>query len=368
MPEGTRFVVDLGGSKFSLPENFPWVGSSGLPKNLALRLGWRCLCSVYAGQSDLVEEFLRSHSGRIVRGLEVNVVVRQEESRYDRRLIVDLWTELKARQEVSLRQAVDTLKAASEEVAFELGLLSHQELKVYEEFLMVKLPKFVARQLGTSGRARVAVGACWSRDRPARDPLPTVQLNGTHLVLGPEPPGAVDAVQRYLQEETGDGAKDAAGGSPRYRAPRWIPFAMAAALVVAWALPLKPWSVAFVGGIAALLIVLALLPAREIGFSATLRQTTTMAALGLFWIAAFGVAYATCALLSPGSLGSGITALGYPFLVATGLGVAGGILGENPTGAARIVAHIQLLLFLSGLVSVLAILLRIDRAVMRRRE
>jgi hypothetical protein len=96
------------------------------------------------------------------------------------------------------------------------------------------------------------------------------------------------------------------------------------------------------------------------------RQTATLATVGFFGIGVFGVAYAVCALLESDALGESIATLGYPFLVSTGVGVAGGILGGNPRGAARIIAHIQLLFFLSSLIGVAAVLFRIDRGVRRR--
>jgi hypothetical protein len=65
-------------------------------------------------------------------------------------------------------------------------------------------------------------------------------------------------------------------------------------------------------------------------------------------------------ILEPSTPGAAhIVSLGYRFLVSVALGVSVGVLGSIPTAAA-LIAHVQLLIFLMGLVGVVALLLRID--------
>ena len=108
----------------------------------------------------------------------------------------------------------------------------------------------------------------------------------------------------------------------------------------------------------------ALWPARNLGFRRVAQQGVTLVTFGFFGIGFFGILYATCALLSDEAFGH-VTRLGYPFLFSTSLGVAGGVLGE-PKGFARVLTHIQLLLFMSALISVIAVVLGIERNVRRQ--
>jgi len=296
----------------------------------------------------------------------VSIVAREvaRPEAYAGHVVVDVWTTQALQQGVGLQIASESLEAVRAEVVLELDLLQSQ-LEKHQEFLALALPRFISRQLETS-RARAAIGAHFSKKVDSHPLLPTVRVKGDYLSLGPEPPGAVDAVQRYLDVETSDRAMDSVLTSSTYPELLLLPFAVAAVLVLAWLLPVRPWAIGSVGGALLMLIAIALRPVRQVGFRATLRQTPAVVSAGLLWIATFGIAYATCALVWPGTLGKDVPSLGYAFLVSTGLGVAGGILGENPTGIARIVAHIQLLMFLSGLAGVVLLLLRIERNVRRR--
>jgi len=98
-----------------------------------------------------------------------------------------------------------------------------------------------------------------------------------------------------------------------------------------------------------------------VGFKSILGRTSIVTTFGFYGIVVFGLIYAVFALTNSEALGQTAT-LGYPFLVSTSLGVAGGLLGEAK-GPVRIVIHIQLLLFLSGLMAALLILIRVRRDV-----
>ena len=64
-------------------------------------------------------------------------------------------------------------------------------------------------------------------------------------------------------------------------------------------------------------------------------QCRTVATFGFFEIGIFGLLYGSCALAACDKALNNEPArssLGYLFLVATGLGIAGGIIGDNPVG------------------------------------
>lgn len=374
MNKTSRFVINRSGFEFSLNEDNPWSGSVGRLKQSALLLGWRCVSIIPPGRIGHAESFKQSSNGRYARsthGHKVNVSVRSEtKSEIEMALVIDLWTHRPRSTSSDIQQASEALDIVRKEVAEQIDLGDDirlpWSLRREQEFLEVKLPRFVARHLSIpNARARIAPHL--ERDEYRyMGPLPTLQVTRGTLRLGPEPPGAVEGVRRFLDEETSEKATDAILTSHRYHRWSWVPVAMAGLLVLTWCFPLRPWSVALVAGLLLGLMILAVLPARDVGWRQILRKTTVVAALGFFGIGVFGVAYAVCALTSEDALGRHVTRLGYPFLVSTGLGVAGGILGDNPTGVARILAHVQLLLFLSGLIGVVAMLLRIDRGVRPR--
>ena len=374
MPTKPRFIVSLETSyyheaaTFVVPET--WPTSPSLERNVSLRQAWRCVCRVRGGREEL-EEFLRSPSAptdRSVLDVLVHVsasVGEATEPKYYA-LVIDLWADLTRAQGLNLHLAVEALKAALKQVMFQCSSFVYEVREPEQVYMSVRLPTRLARRLRTSDQAKVALRPHLPPDKFSQVAT-TVRLDGSQLTLGPEPPRTPTDVETWLSDETRDHTKYVIPESSPSRRRALFPIAMAAVLVGAWALPLRTWSVATLGAVVAVLITLALFPARKIGLGATLRQTSTIAALGLFWIAVFGIGYATCELLSPGSLGESVTKLGHPLLVATALGVAGGLVGnDNPTGAARILAHVELLLFLGGLVGVLAILLRIDMNVRRR--
>jgi len=374
MNKTSRFVVKRSGVEFSLNENVPWSESARRLKRSALLLGWRCVSTIPPGRIGQAQSFEQSSNGpywRSTHGHKVNVFVRSEaKSETEMGLVIDLWTDRPRSTSSDIEQAAEALDIVRKEIAEQIDLGDDirlpWSLKREQEFLEVKLPRFIARHLNTENvRARITPHL--KRDEYYyMERLPTLQAIRGRLRLGPEPSGAVDAVRGFLDEETSEKATESILRSSRYHRWSWVPIAMAGLLVLTWCFPLKPWSVALVASLLLGLMTLAVFPARDVGWRKIFRKTTAIAALGFFGIGVFGVAYAVCALISDDALGRHVTRLGYPFLVSTGLGVAGGILGDNPTGAARIIAHVQLLLFLSGLIGVVAMLLRIDRGVRAR--
>lgn len=366
----SRFVISEGGVSLTLLEEAPW-GASKL--RFAFRLGWRCACYLPTGLIDSAEEFSRSPQNSSIwmaRGRAVNVFVQcgpKAKLGTGMGLIADFWVEGSRSTSDEIKEARDALEIVCSELNALLNLSSNYSwhLKIRQEFFEVKLPNSLAYRLDTV-RAKAALKSKFNASSPYDQSLPTLQLHGNRLQTGPEPPGVIDALWRYLKEEMGDTATTVSLKSTPFRYMSYIPIIMAAMLVATWLLPLKAWSVTLAGATFVILMGMALFPAHYIGWRTLFRQTFAVATFGFFGIAVFGVAYAVRAIVSD-ELGP-VTKLGYPFLVSTSLGIAGGIIGDSPKGIAQIIAHIQLLLFLSGLLSVVAVLLKINRNVRQRGE
>jgi len=245
-----------------------------------------------------------------------------------------------------------------------LGCFPEQDLEQHQEFLDVKLPRLVSRCINAD-RVRVAIAGKMPRTFPTPD-LPTISTANRRLKFGPEPKGAIQASESYLLQETSNETKETELKSGRFKNRTWVPVAMGVAMVASWRLPLSWWALILVSAIQLALFIWFIWPARDVGFSTIFRKTTTVVTTGIFGIVIFGIAYAVCALTTNDFNFGEAPKLGNPFLVSTGLGVCGGILGDSPTGAALVIAHIQLLLFLSGIAGIVATVLRIDRGTRQR--
>jgi hypothetical protein len=90
--------------------------------------------------------------------------------------------------------------------------------------------------------------------------------------------------------------------------------------------------------------------------SRLLRKPAVVAALVMYSVAVFSVAYAVCSLVQRGSVQTDGTAiphtLGVAALLASGLGIAGGEVGAHVQNDARIVAELQLLLVVGAVAGV----------------
>jgi hypothetical protein len=128
--------------------------------------------------------------------------------------------------------------------------------------------------------------------------------------------------------------------------------AIAAVLVIAWLLPFVSWAIVTVGVVSTMLFLLVLVAHRDLSLRA-LTRPGVLAALVMYAIALFTVAYAALELRQPDSIqtdGSGHPgSLGVAALVATSMGIAGGEVGAQVRQGARVVAHIQLLLVIGAL-------------------
>ncbi len=365
-----RFVMDPDYcSRFVLADDVPWRHAKLGWKYPAVRVGWRCYCKIPPGLSEHALQFAEASKSAepwATRGQYVNVTIdaHPDCKGYGMPLVIDLWVE-KSRNTVDDIQAATTaLEVVRREIEAQLRLDSIWHLAKQQEFLDVELPPSIARHLD-SDRARAAIVALLETEKRIGDLLPTLNLLKRRLTFGPEHGGTIEAVQRYLERETGERPKRGADEPALSHLQSWIALMMAATILLTWSLPLRPWSIAVVTVVLTGLFTWGIVPRSNVPWKSMLRQTPTVASIGFFGIGMFGIGYAVCALLDHEALGP-VSRLGYPFLVSTGLGIAGGILGDNPKGAARILAHIQLLLFLGGLMGVVAVLFRIDRGTRQR--
>lgn len=352
---------------FALPENEPWPTlPSGRPP--LLRVGWRCVATLSNLGSIEFPRDPAAISPMRVDGHDVQVAF-ADKRRGDNYsyFVIDIWTERQRSND--LAEAILRCSAAMEQARkvceSALGCWGDKKLVVREEFLDVRLPRLMAHGLN-SDHVRAAIRANLRSMAPLYpDELQTVSLRDRRLRIGPESSGIVEAFRSFLKDLIGDTPREAGVPTENLGFRKWIPLFMAGAMILSWGLPLAWWSIAVFAVVHFTLAAWLIWPSKDIGLRKLFRQSGVLISTGIFGIGAFGLAYAVCALVSDEALGH-VSRLGYPFLVSTGLGVAGGILGDNPRGAARIIAHIQLLIFLGGLAAIAAVILRIDRATRNR--
>jgi hypothetical protein len=329
-------------------------------------MGIRCVNIVPPGLVDAVKGFTTASGAKRVyigNGVRVQVHARSGPVEMDQMpLVVDFWVTGRSASVTELSRAAEALSVVRERLGVQLKLI-FEGLKVHQEFLELGLPKFLASNLDTAH----LTAALLSLLPPyfGNGLLPSVRLAGTKLLIGPEPEGVINSAVKFLKQEASTSSGDAALDSGHSPLRRWIPLVTAGLLLMSWFFPLRRWSVMLFAVLFMTIMAIVVSPVLEFGWRVTLRQTSTIAAAGFLGIWFFGILYAICALVSDSELGH-VERLGYPILVSTGLGVAGGILGDNPHGAAQVVAHVQLLLFLGGVVSLIVALLRISRAVRER--
>jgi hypothetical protein len=364
----SRFVIYSDYGRFALPEDLPW---SDVPhtkfvwRRAPLRLGGRYSATISSIYRDVVAALAPSSPIWTAHEKDVHVKLQiiKDDSHDNLLLLVDLWTQADEASVEDIEHCERALAEVLNRVAASLNVNFTLRMEKRQEFIEYKLPARISRKHNIL-QIRAAIASKIRSFLGFKDQLPTLSLIDRQLKFGPEPPGNVNAFRQFLEAEIP--ARTRQKETPVNRLWSFVPVAMAAVLVLTWWLPLRIWSICLVAGMLITLMSTSLWPARVVGFRSVLRRTATTASLGFFGIGAFGVAYAIRALQGD-DLGV-VDTLGYPFLVSAGVGIAGGILGENPKGAARIIAHIQLLLFLGGLIGIVAVLLRIDRGVRQRRE
>ncbi len=372
MAASSRFIIrESSDYQIELSDTVPWQNNSSEWLPLGARIGWRCYCAVYGHSARAVDKIIESlgpsPSLFVAEQLEAicfSAGFVTEKQVFGRvALVVEVWTSRARAMPEDIEAAANALGAAVRVLSAKLNL-EYTDLRKEQEFIEVWLAPFIVSRLQpTFANATLA---SYSKSRRAED-LPTVRVDGDRLKLGPEHDGAIQAVVRYLQAMTDEVRRDSFLSARPYSLAKFAPLGLAILLVLSWALPLTTLSVTAFAISFIAIAGAALFPAYVAGWDIVFRQPSTIATTTFFGIGMFGVLYAMCALAGDEQLGH-VTSLGYPFLVATSLGVAGGVLGENPTGAARVIAHIELLLFLSGIAGLIAMLLRIDRHTRKQRE
>jgi hypothetical protein len=145
----------------------------------------------------------------------------------------------------------------------------------------------------------------------------------------------------------------------------YAPWTLVALLLGTWFFRLEPLTLLVAAIAMTIPMVIMAVQARSTGWRLYLLRSGAVTAAALYFIALFGVAYGICALFA--STGPPADRLGNSFLTATSMGLAGGVVGDALDGMALRVAHVQLLLFLGGLTTLIAKVLRIE-ALLRERQ
>lgn len=372
MAEFSRFVIhESSDYRFTLSETVPWQNDSSEWLPFGARIGWRCYCTVYGHSTRAIDEIIEAlgsspslYVAEQLQAIYFSARFATKRTSLGRvALVVDVWTSRPRAMPEDIEEAANALGAAVKVISAKLNLV-YTDLRKEQEFIEVWLAPFIVSRLQPEFAS--ATLASYSKSRRAED-LPTVRVDDDRLKLGPEHDGTIHAVVQYLQAMTDEVRRDTFLSAPPYSFTKLAPLGLAFLLVFSWALPLTTLSVTAFATLFIAIAGAALLPAYSVGWDIVFRQPSTIATATFFGIGMFGVLYAMCALSGDEQLGH-VTSLGYPILVATSLGVAGGVLGDNPSGAARVIAHIELLLFLSGIAGFVTLLLRIDRQTRKQRE
>lgn len=260
----------------------------------------------------------------------------------------------------------DALKTAHDQITTAMTVhrsawSSQAKLSLSQEFVITKLPRWLEVTL-TTDIAAAGLG-------DALQPQSTVAVSNGILSLGPEDEGTLDRLQKYLTKQfraarEGERLDRIAKPSALY-----APWTLVVLLLGTWFLRLESLTL-LVAAIAMTIPIgiMALQAWRSTGWRLYLLRPGAVTAIALYFICLFGVAYGICAL--PGIAQTPpiqTERLGNSFLIATSMGLAGGVVGDSLSGLALRVAHVQLLLFLSGLTLLIAKVLRID-ALLRDRQ
>ena len=225
------------------------------------------------------------------------------------------------------------------------------ELRVATEFAFVTLPQWLASNLAAG-----VIDAALSLPQPS-----VVTLIDEHLAVGPAKEGALKTLHDYLDVQFRAARRgeilDRIGGS----SPMHAPWTLVALLLGTWLFRLEPLTLLIAAAAMTVPIVILAFQARATGWRLYLQRAGALTAIALYSIALFGVAYGACALANRAhNPAAAPEPLGNAFLIATSMGLAGGVVGDALSGAALRVAHVQLLLFLGGLTALLARVLRIE--------
>lgn len=343
--------MKIGGAVLSLPYAGPWVDSPGR----GLAVGQRC---VVKSSYSAFDPFLNNY-GLVSKWPVGRELIYARAYRVGQSEIVELSGRRKSATDGDLRLLLSALEAARNDIASAISQgYPLFDLSVEQEFAFMELPRWLKSSLTAPVAAAALSGISGA-------PSTIVVLNG-NLSLGPEDGGTLDRLQRYLAAQFSAAAK----GLILDRAASWIevyaPWTLVVLLLCTWLFYLQPLTL--LATIIAMTVPMGMLAwqSRERGWRLYLLRPGAVTALALYSIGLFGVAYGICALYSMAA-NSRPERLGNSFLIATSMGLAGGVVGDALSGPALLIAHVQLLLFLGGLATLIARVLRIE-ALLRDRE
>jgi hypothetical protein len=286
-------------------------------------------------------------------------------------ITVDLWVERPHADPAAIDAATSALELIVSEIERQLdptGRLRVWPVLRQQEFAILRLRGSSRRTLA-NGRARNVLGALMAPSNDDSADLPSVRLDGGTLCVGPEPEGAIEAVKTLLRQEQSADSASAPTGRAEISRYWWIvPIAIAMAMLCAWRLSISGFSISCYFALLTVLLGVSLSPAPKFGWRQWLARPPVAATIGFAGTGLFGLGYALCWLFDHHSL-QDANSLGYAFLASLGIGIAGGVIGDHaPAGAARVLAHVQLLLYLGGVAGIIALLLNIQRATAPRGE
>jgi len=315
-------------------------------------IGRRCVLDV---DPSSVEQFTRKHRAADSTWAVGGEIVRYRFHVSDGMVIL----ELSAARQAASSSDVDHLFSLFRAVdrAFDAEFDRYPQDR--QEFVVLDLPGSLSPR--TSEQVAVELHRL-NDDAVRKSGAPSIELNtltvtNRRITFGPEVPGALKALHDYLEEQ------ERLVQTEPIPAPTAttmvVPWVLAGLLLATWILPLTPMLLGSAFGTMCIPMGFLIWKARDVGWKGHFLRTGTLSAVALFTIAFFGLLYGICALTGSGQPAAQAR-LGEPFLIATSLGLAGGVVGEALSGPALVIAHIQLLLFLGSLAALLAAVLRID--------
>ncbi len=337
------------------------------------RLGRRYLM-VAQDPAVIVQKISDTYSNE-TRGVHVNAYATEYETRNQVwfTVAVELWTEAISSELDALDQALKSI----EEVAAEVRMLArsvYSAVRALGPDYSRRVDETRTHPLEAEWLDGPMFGDSVSSDQVGfflsamadSEPFASAAYESGRLRVGPESgsiAATIRAARRLEELERTNRRLRRQVQQGRSRGSPWYILALAplVLMLLAWAIPLG-WVEAalFLGAFLALLAAAALANRRP-----TVSRGVLVAAVSVFFLDAFGSAFAFSSLIEPDSLAKGgITQLGQAYLVSTGLGVGAGVVAGEISGAAKVIANIQILLFatfVGGLVVAAArVILRMD--------
>lgn len=376
----------IGGESFVYPSEGPWTENRKPP---SLRIGLRRFCWAWRDVKDP-----RDYSDAIAKiqstRLSGMYTIHQKAFRVDHAQSatngkhekvcfgIEVWVTSRRATSECIRAIIEIIENVSIPDLFKqlagvkngLNLLSNVDTGFEEgavqEFIDVRTPSVLGAI--DQGVLRNRLVRC---SRSSGTAFLTATFTRRRLTFGPERAGAIMSASKYLEQCNDAAATDKIFNSEAYSWIPWIPLLMAVMLPLTWISPLKwpdlaVWMFAY-----AVLMAAAVLPwlRGEVLGRYVFYRGRTVAAGFFFVVALFATAYAIAALFPGDPLGRPApTQLGYAYLVSTGMTFTVGLLGGALSGSALIIAHVQMIVFLSAVGTAAATIFQIERNTRSRRD